>query len=148
MISKLMFEKTTIISFFILSILLLSINKSNANLNNVSCENLMDKSKTNIVYGKNFAREEMSPNIWLFFQKVKLEGNNLNLISIDNDKPIREWKINLTSGEATLTPMFDPSSNWLCLNKEKQLKKLNELYKSGSLSGYEYETAKKKLLKN
>ena len=30
----------------------------------------------------------------------------------------------------------------------KQLKELNDLYKSGALSGYEFETAKKKLLNN
>ena len=90
----------------------------------------------------------MSPNIWLFFQKISLVNNNLNLISIDDDKPIRQWQINLVSGEAILTPMFDPSSNWLCLNTEKQLMVLNDLYKSGALSGYEFEKAKKKLLNN
>ena len=90
----------------------------------------------------------MSPNIWLFFQKIELNNNKLNLISVDDDKPIREWKINLTSGEAILTPMFDPSSNWLCLNKDRQLKMLSDLYKSGALSGYEFEKAKKKLLSN
>ena len=90
----------------------------------------------------------MSPNIWLFFQKVKLDNSNLSLVSIDNDKPIREWQIDIVSGEATLTPMFDPSSNWICLDAEKQLKVLNDLYKSGALSGYEFERAKKKLLNN
>ena len=44
--------------------------------------------------------------------------------------------------------MFDPSSNWICLDAEKQLKVLNDLYKSGALSGYEFEKAKKKLLNN
>ena len=88
----------------------------------------------------------MLPNIWLFFQKISLVDNNLNLISIDDDKPIREWQINLISGNATLTPMFDPSSNWLCLNIDKELKKLEEQYKSGALSGYEFEVAKKRLL--
>ena len=148
MILRLMFKKKIVTFLFIFFILLLSTNKSNANLNNVICKNLITKSKIKIVYGKNFAKEEMYPNIWLFFQKVKLEPNNLNLISIDDDKPIREWKINLISGEAILTPMFEASSNWICLNKDKQLKRLNEQYKSGALSGYEFEKAKKKLLEN
>ena len=78
---------------------------------------------------------EMLPNIWLYFQKISLVNNNLNLISIDDDQPIRQWQINLISGKATLTPMFDPSSNWLCLNIDKELKKLEEQYKSGALSG-------------
>ena len=142
-----MLKKIKFISLLILSILFFSTNKSYANLNNVSCENLMTNSKTNIVYGNNFAKEEMSPNIWLFFQKISLVDNNLNLISIDDNKPIRQWQINLISGNATLTPMFDPSSNWLCLNIDKELKKLEEQYKSGALSGYEFEVAKKRLLK-
>ena len=141
-----MLKKIKFISVLILSILFFSTNKSYANLNNVSCENPITNSKTNIVYGNNFAKEEMSPNIWLFFQKISLVNNNLNLISIDDDKPIRQWQINLISGKATLTPMFDPSSNWLCLNIDKELKKLEEQYKSGALSGYEFEVAKKKLL--
>ena len=120
------------------------LNISLANLNSLSCENNSTKSKTNIIYGNNFAKEEMSPNIWLFFQKVKLDNSNLSLVSIDNDKPIREWQIDIVSGEATLTPMFDPSSNWICLDAVKQLKVLNDLYKSGALSGYEFEKAKKK----
>ena len=134
---------------FILSIFI-TINHNNAyaNLDTFSCESLLTKNKTFIVYGKNFAKEEMSPNIWLFFQKVKLDNSNLSLVSIDDDKPIREWQIDIVSGEATLTPMFDPSSNWLCLNKEKQLVVLNDLYKSGALSGYEFEKEKKKLLNN
>ena len=123
-------------------------NISLANLNSLSCENNNTKLKTNIIYGNNFAKEEMSPNIWLFFQKVKLDNANLSLVSIDDDKPIREWQIDVVSGEATLTPMFDPSSNWICLDAEKQLKVLNDLYKSGALSGYEFEKAKKKLLNN
>ena len=143
-----MLKKIKFISLLILSILFFNTNKSYANLNNVSCENPITNSKTNIVYGNNFAKEEMSPNIWLFFQKISLVNNNLNLISIDDDKPIRQWQINLISGKATLTPMFDPSSNWLCLNTEKQLMALNDLYKSGALSGYEFEKAKKKLLNN
>tara|TARA_B100000989_G_scaffold247951_1_gene195310 strand:+ start:56 stop:487 length:432 start_codon:yes stop_codon:yes gene_type:complete len=143
-----MFKRTKFISFLILSIFIFSTNKSIANLNNVSCENPITNSKTNIVYGNNFAKEEMSPNIWLFFQKISLVNNNLNIISIDDDKPIRQWQINLVSGKATLTPMFDPSSNWLCLDTDKELKKLEEQYKSGALSGYEFEVAKKKLLKN
>lgn len=142
-----MLKKIKLISLLILSILFFSTNKSYANLNNVSCENPITNSKTNIVYGNNFAKEEMSPNIWLFFQKISLVNNNLNLISIDDDKPIRQWQINLVSGKATLTPMFDPSSNWLCLNIDRELKKLEEQYKSGALSGYEFEVAKKKLLK-
>tara|TARA_B100001027_G_scaffold119286_1_gene82349 strand:+ start:336 stop:767 length:432 start_codon:yes stop_codon:yes gene_type:complete len=142
-----MLKKIKFISLLILSILFFSTNKSYANLNNVSCENLMTNSKTNIVYGNNFAKEEMSPNIWLFFQKISLVDNNLKLISIDDNKPIRQWQINLISGNATLTPMFDPSSNWLCLNIDKELKKLEEQYKSGALSGYEFEVAKKRLLK-
>ena len=124
------------------------LNISLANLNSLSCENNSTKSKTNIIYGNNFAKEEMSPNIWLFFQKVKLDNSNLSLVSIDDDKPIREWQIDIVSGEATLTPMFDPSSNWICLDAVKQLKVLNDLYKSGALSGYEFEKAKKKLLNN
>ena len=120
-----------IVSFF-------TLNSSLANLNSLSCENNITKSKTNIIYGNNFAKEEMSPNIWLFFQKVKLDNANLSLVSIDDDKPIREWQIDVVSGEATLTPMFDPSSNWICLDAEKQLKVLNDLYKSGALSGYEF----------
>ena len=143
-----MLKKIKLISVLILSILFFSTNKSYANLNNVSCENPITNSKTNIVYGNNFAKEEMSPNIWLFFQKISLVNNNLNLISIDDDKPIRQWQINLISGKATLTPMFDPSSNWLCLNIDKELMKLEEQYKSGALSGYEFEVAKKRLLKN
>tara|TARA_B100000123_G_C25618260_1_gene378897 strand:- start:60 stop:506 length:447 start_codon:yes stop_codon:yes gene_type:complete len=146
-IKKQMLKKIKLISVLILSILFFSTNKSYANLNNVSCENPITNSKTNIVYGNNFAKEEMSPNIWLFFQKISLVNNNLNLISIDDDKPIRQWQINLVSGKATLTPMFDPSSNWLCLNIDRELKKLEEQYKSGAMSGYEFEVAKKKLLK-
>ena len=142
-----MLKKIKLISVLILSILFFSTNKSYANLNNVSCENPITNSKTNIVYGNNFAKEEMSPNIWLFFQKISLVNNNLNLISIDDDKPIRQWQINLVSGKATLTPMFDPSSNWLCLNIDRELKKLEEQYKSGAMSGYEFEVANKKLLK-
>ena len=135
--------------FFILSIFI-SINHNNAyaTLDTFSCESLLTKSKAFIVYGKNFAKEEMSPNIWLFFQKIKLDKNNLNIISVDDEKSIREWQIDLVSGKATLTPMFDPSSNWLCLNTEKQLTALNDLYKSGALTGYEFEKAKKKLLNN
>ena len=134
---------------FILSIFI-TINHNNAyaNLDTFSCENLLTKHKAFIVYGKNFAKEEMSPNIWLFFQKIKLDKNNLNIISVDDEKNIREWQIDLVSGKATLTPMFDPSSNWLCLNTEKQLTALNDLYKSGALSGYEFEKAKKKILNN
>ena len=135
--------------FFILSIfILINHNNAYANLDSFSCENPITKKKAYIVYGKNFAKEEMSPNIWLFFQKIKLDKNNLNITSIDDDKTIREWQIDLVSGKATLTPMFDPSSNWLCLNKEKQLVVLNDLYKSGALSGYEFEKEKKKLLNN
>ncbi len=135
--------------FLILSIFAtINYNNAYANLESFSCENLLTKNKTFIVYGNNFAKEEMSPNIWLFFQKIKLDKNNLNILSIDDDKTIREWQIDIVSGKATLTPMFDPSSNWLCLNTEKQLIALNDLYKSGALSGYEFEKAKKKLLNN
>jgi len=135
--------------FFILSIFItINHNSAYANLETFSCESLLTKNKTFIVYGKNFAKEEMSPNIWLFFQKIKLDKNNLNIISVDDEKSIREWQIDLVSGKATLTPMFDPSSNWLCLDTEKQLMALNDLYKSGALSGYEFEKAKKKLLNN
>ena len=135
--------------FFILSIFI-TINHNNAyaNLDSFTCENLLTKNKAFIVYGENFAKEEMSPNIWLFFQKIKLDKNNLNIISVDDEKSIREWQIDLVSGKATLTPMFDPSSNWLCLNTEKQLTALNDMYKSGALSGYEFEKANKKLLNN
>tara|TARA_B100000242_G_scaffold280793_1_gene240495 strand:- start:316 stop:735 length:420 start_codon:yes stop_codon:yes gene_type:complete len=135
--------------FLILSIfIIINHNNAYANLESFSCENLITKNKAFIVYGKNFAKEEMSPNIWLFFQKIKLDKNNLNILSIDDEKTIREWQIDLQTGKATLTPMFDPSSNWLCLNTEKQLIVLNNLYKSGALSGYEFEKAKKKLLNN
>ena len=135
--------------FFILSIfIIINHNNAYANLDSFSCENPITKKKAYIVYGKNFAKEEMSPNIWLFFQKIKLDKNNLNITSIDDDKTIREWQIDLVSGKAILTPMFDPSSKWLCLNKEKQLVVLNDLYKSGALSGYEFEKEKKKLLNN
>ena len=135
--------------FFILSIFItINHNKAYANLESFSCENLLTKNKAFIVYGKNFAKEEMSPNIWLFFQKIKLDKNNLNILSIDDEKTIREWQIDLVSGRATLIPMFDPSSNWICLNSEKQIKALNNLYKSGALSGYEFEKEKKKLLNN
>ena len=89
-------------------------NIAYADLNTLTCENLISKSKANIVYGQNFAKEEMSPNIWLFFQKINLEKKKLNIISIDDGKTIREWQINLVSGEAILIPMFDPSSKWLC----------------------------------
>ena len=135
--------------FLILSIfIIINHNNAYANLESFSCENLITKNKAFIVYGKNFAKEEMSPNIWLFFQKIKLDKDNLNILSIDDEKTIREWQIDLQTGKATLTPMFDPSSNWLCLNTEKQLIVLNNLYKSGALSGYEFEKAKKKLLNN
>ena len=133
--------------FFILFFFTIN-NYAYADLKTLNCENILTKNKAFIVYGKNFAKEEMSPNIWLFFQKVKLDKNNLNIISVDDEKSIREWQIDLVSGKATLTPMFDPSSNWLCLNTEKQLTALNDLYKSGALSGYEFEKAKKKLLNN
>ena len=82
--------------------------------NSLTCINTASKVKANIIYGKNFAKEEMSPNIWLFFQKIKFDENFLNIISLDENIPIREWKINLISGEAILTPMFDPSSKWIC----------------------------------
>ena len=135
--------------FLILSIfIIINHNNAYANPESFSCENLITKNKAFIVYGKNFAKEEMSPNIWLFFQKIKLDKNNLNILSIDDEKTIREWQIDLQTGKATLIPMFDPSSNWLCLNTEKQLMVLNDLYKSGALSGYEFEKAKKKLLNN
>ena len=135
--------------FLILSIfIIINHNNAYANLESFSCENLITKNKAFIVYGKNFAKEEMSPNIWLFFQKIKLDKDNLNILSIDDEKTIREWQIDLQTGKATLTPMFDPSSNWLCLNTEKQLIVLNDLYKSGALSGHEFEKAKKKLLNN
>ena len=101
--------------FFILSIFI-TINHNNAyaTLDTFSCESLLTKNKAFIVYGKNFAKEEMSPNIWLFFHKVSINNNYLSIISIDDEKPIREWIINLVSGEAILTPMFDEKSKWLC----------------------------------
>ena len=101
-------------SFFLILFFFTIYNYSYANLKTLKCVNISTKNKANIVYGENFAKEEMSPNIWLFFQKITLINNNLNLISLDDEKNIREWKINLTSGEATLIPMFDPSSKWLC----------------------------------
>ena len=84
-----MLKKIKLISVLILSILFFSTNKSYANLNNVSCENPITNSKTNIVYGNNFAKEEMSPNIWLFFQKISLVNNNLNLISKNNNTNLK-----------------------------------------------------------
>ena len=132
----------------VLTVSFFAFNNSLANLNSLSCENNITKTKIKIIYGNNFAKEEMSPNIWLFFQKIKLDNSNLSLVSIDDNKPIREWQIDIVSGEATLTPMFDASSNWICLDAEKQLKVLNDLYKSGALSGYEFEKAKKKILNN
>ena len=89
-------------------------NIAYADLNTLECQNILSKSKTNIVYGQNFAKEEMSPNIWLFFQKITLDKERLNIISVDDEKQIRECKINLVSGEAILIQMFDPSSKWLC----------------------------------
>ena len=99
---------------FIIFVFISTNNIAYADLNTLECQNILSKSKTNIVYGRNFAKEEMSPNIWLFFQKITLDKEKLNIISIDDEKPIREWKINLVSGEAILIPMFDPSSRWLC----------------------------------
>ena len=85
-----------------------------ADLKTLICENPLTKNKANIVYGKNFAKEEMSPNIWLFFQKIVLDNKTLNIVSVDDERAIREWDINLISGEANLTPMFDAPSKWLC----------------------------------
>ena len=99
---------------FILLFLLTTNNLAYADLKTLICENVVTKNKANIVYSKNFAKEEMSPNIWLFFQKITLDKNTLNIISVDDEKKIREWNINLISGEATLIPMFDPKSKWLC----------------------------------
>ncbi len=99
---------------FILLFLLTTNNLAYADLKTLICENVVTKNKANIVYSKNFAKEEMSPNIWLFFQKIVLDNKTLNIVSVDDKKTIREWDINLISGEATLTPMFDPKSKWLC----------------------------------
>ena len=99
---------------FIIFVFISNNNIAYADLNTLECQNILSKSKTNIVYGQNFAKEEMSPNIWLFFQKITLDKERLNIISVDDEKQIREWKINLVSGEAILIPMFDPSSRWLC----------------------------------
>ena len=99
---------------FIIFVFISTNNIAYADLNTLECQNILSKSKTNIVYGQNFAKEEMSPNIWLFFQKITLDKEKLNIISVDDEKQIREWKINLVSGEAILIPMFDPSSKWLC----------------------------------
>ena len=99
---------------FILLFLLTTNNLAYADLKTLICENVVTKNKANIVYSKNFAKEEMSPNIWLFFQKIVLDNKTLNIVSVDDEKTIREWDINLISGEATLTPMFDPKSKWLC----------------------------------
>ena len=101
------------LSFILLFFLTIN-NFAYADLKTLICENVMTKNKANIVYSKNFAKEEMSPNIWLFFQKVVLDNKNLKIVSEDDEKTIREWDINLISGEATLTPMFDPKSKWLC----------------------------------
>ena len=100
--------------FFILLFFLTTNNIVYADLKNLKCENISTKNKANIIYGKNFAKEEMSPNIWLFFQKIVLDNKTLNIVSVDDERAIREWDINLISGEATLTPMFDPVSKWLC----------------------------------
>ncbi len=104
---------------FLILISLISIgmslnNNSYADLNTLTCKNLLTKNTANIIYGNNFAKEEMSPNIWLFFHDIKIDKNNLNIVSLDDGKAIREWKINLSSGDATLIPMFDPTSKWLC----------------------------------
>ena len=99
---------------FILLFLLTTNNLAYADLKTLICENVVTKNKANIVYSKNFAKEEMSPNIWLFFQKIVLDNKTLNIVSVDDEKTIREWDINLISGEATLTPMFDLKSKWLC----------------------------------
>ena len=101
------------LSFILLFFLTIN-NFAYADLKTLICENVMTKNKANIVYSKNFAKEEMSPNIWLFFQKIVLDNKTLNIVSVDDKKTIREWDINLISGEATLTPMFDPKSKWLC----------------------------------
>tara|TARA_B100000123_G_scaffold240044_1_gene192997 strand:+ start:69 stop:389 length:321 start_codon:yes stop_codon:yes gene_type:complete len=101
------------LSFFLL-FLLTTNNVAYADLKTLTCENVSTKNKANIVYDKNFAKEEMSPNIWLFFQKIVLDNKTLNIVSVDDERAIREWDINLISGEATLTPMFDPVSKWLC----------------------------------
>ena len=101
------------LSFILLFFLTIN-NFAYADLKTLICENVVTKNKANIVYSKNFAKEEMSPNIWLFFQKVLLDNKNLKIVSEDDEKTIREWDINLISGEATLTPMFDPKSKWLC----------------------------------
>ena len=101
------------LSFILLFFLTIN-NFAYADLKTLICENVVTKNKANIVYSKNFAKEEMSPNIWLFFQKVVLDNKNLKIVSEDDEKTIREWDINLISGEATLTPMFDPKSKWLC----------------------------------
>ena len=66
------------LSFIILFILTAN-NVAHADLKALICENVVTKNKANIVYGKNFAKEEMSPNIWLFFQKIVLD---LSLIHI------------------------------------------------------------------
>ena len=101
------------LSFILLFFLTIN-NFAYADLKTLICENVVTKNKANIVYSKNFAKEEMSPNIWLFFQKVVLDNKNLKIVSEDDEKTLREWDINLISGEATLTPMFDPKSKWLC----------------------------------
>ena len=101
------------LSFILLFFLTIN-NFAYADLKTLICENVVTKNKANIVYSKNFAKEEMSPNIWLFFQKIVLDNKTLNIVSVDDKKTIREWDINLISGEATLTPMFDPKSKWLC----------------------------------
>ena len=57
-------------------------------------EIILQKKRCPLIYGYSF-------------QKIKLDNANLSLISIDDDKPIREWQIDIVSGEATLIPMFD-----------------------------------------
>ena len=73
------------LSFILLFFLTIN-NFAYADLKTLICENVVTKNKANIVYSKNFAKEEMSPNIWLFFQKVLLDNKNLKIVKLPNRK--------------------------------------------------------------
>tara|TARA_B100001027_G_scaffold216431_1_gene192768 strand:- start:1670 stop:2017 length:348 start_codon:yes stop_codon:yes gene_type:complete len=107
-------KKVILKSIIIFAVIYITISNSYSNLNSLTCENIDTKNKINIIYSANFAKEEMLPNIWLFFQKVNINENYISLISLDDNKPIREWEIDKLSGNSTLTPLFDPPSQWIC----------------------------------
>ena len=47
--------------FFFILFIFITFNHNNAyaDLNSLTCENLLTKNKANIIYSKNFAKEEM-----------------------------------------------------------------------------------------